>query len=158
MISGHQNGKNGIFGTFGQFLVVFGVPPLRQNLSGWARLNLHFLDWIWLFTYKTIFWSHKTTMLNGKSHPKMRSKNFRFSTMEFLGFFGWICPFLGLFNWYRAKTTWQTHPTGFLSSKKWILAFLKIFFEKSWIFRVKSEILFLLILFVPERPETHPRH
>ena len=57
-------------------------------------------------------------MLNGKSHPKMRSKNFRFSTMEFLGFFSWICPFLGLFNGYRAKTTWETHPTGFLSPKR----------------------------------------
>ena len=76
MISGHQNGKNSIFGIFGQFLVVFGVPPLRQNLSGWVRLNLQFLDWIWLFTYKTIFWSHKIAMLNGKSHLKLKNQIF----------------------------------------------------------------------------------
>ena len=93
---------------------------------------MRFLDWIWLFTYKTKFWSHKINMLNGKYHRKMRSKNFRFSTMEFLGFFSWICPFLGLFNWFRAKTTWETHPTEFWSTKNRISGFLNFFFEKAF--------------------------
>ena len=64
------------FGIFWHFLVVFGVPPLPQNLSGWERVNFHFFDWIWLFTYKTIFWSHKITMLNGKTHPKVKNQIF----------------------------------------------------------------------------------
>ena len=35
---------------------------------------------------------------------------------------------------------------------------LDFFPEKSWIFRQKTENIFLLILFVPKRPETHSRH
>ena len=67
-------------------------------------------------------------------------------------------PFFGLNNWFRAKTTWGTHPTGFLSSKKWILGCFKIFCEKSWFFGTKIKFFFSLILFVPKPPETHFRH
>ena len=53
-------------------------------------------------------------------------------------------PFSGLIHWFRTKTTWETHPTGFLGLKRWILACLKFFSEKSWIFRQKRKFFFYL--------------
>ena len=67
-------------------------------------------------------------------------------------------PIFGIIHWFWAKTPCETHPTGFLRSKRWILGFWIFFPEKSWIFRQKTENIFLLILFVPKRPETHSRH
>ena len=67
-------------------------------------------------------------------------------------------PFFGLNNWFRAKTTWGTHPTGFLSSKKWILGCFNFFSKKSWFFRAKMKFFFSLKLFVPKPPETNFRH
>ena len=67
-------------------------------------------------------------------------------------------PFFGLIQWFRAKTTWKAHPIGFLSSKRGILAFPKIFSRKSWFFSAKTKKKILLILFVPECPETRFRH
>ena len=65
-----------------------------------------------------------------RTYPlKMRLKFFRFSTMEFLDIFAVICPFFGLFQWFRAKTTWETHPTGFLSQKKGDFGLFGIFFQ-----------------------------
>ena len=58
-------------------------------------------------------------------------------------------PFFGLFHWIRPKTTWETHPTGFPGLKRWILACLKIFSEKSWIFRQKRNFFFIYT-FCPE--------
>ena len=46
-----------------------------------------------------------------------------------------ICPFFGLFQWFRAKTTWETHPTGFLSPKKGDFGVLKKNSEKFWIIK-----------------------
>ena len=67
-------------------------------------------------------------------------------------------PFFGLIHWFRAKTTWGTHPTGFLSSKKWILDFFKKNFRKSGLFREKTKKKILLVLFVSEWTENHSRH
>ena len=67
-------------------------------------------------------------------------------------------PFFGLIQWFRAKTTWKAHPIGFLSSKRGILAFPKIFSRKSWFFSAKTKKKFLSIIFVSKRPETHSRH
>ena len=67
-------------------------------------------------------------------------------------------PFFGLIHWFRAKTTWENHPNGFLSPKKAILAFSKKISEKSWIFGEKPKKKFLLILFVFKCPKTHFRH
>ena len=79
--------------------------------------------------------------------------------------FSYICGtvfllplFFGLIHWFRAKTAWGTHPTGFLSSKKWILEFFKIFFGKSGFFREKTKKKILLVLFVSEWTENRSRH
>ena len=79
--------------------------------------------------------------------------------------FSYICGtvfllplFFGLIHWFRAKTAWGTHPTGFLSSKKWILEFFKFFFGKSGFFREKTKKKNLLVLFVSEWTENRSRH
>ena len=58
-------------------------------------------------------------------------------------------PFFGLIHWFRAKTTWEAHPTGFLGPKKGILGFPKFFFEKSWIFRAKRNFFIYLYFLSP---------
>ena len=78
-----------------------------------------------------------------RTYPlKMRLKIFRFSTMEFLDIFAVICPFFGFAQWFRAKTTWETNPIKFLSTKKGILEFLKKISEKFWI--IKKNIIHFL--------------
>ena len=65
-------------------------------------------------------------------------------------------PLFGLIYWFRAKTTWGTYPTGFLSSKKWILGLSEIFSEKSWIFSEKRKFLFYLYFLSPNLVKLFP--
>ena len=132
IIPAHQNGQNGIFDHFRPFLVIFSGYPKIANLGGCVSPKWTFLAWIRFFRSKTIFdmlWVSRNLLV------KTQSKNGIFflgiSTMEFLHIFALICPFIGLFEWFRAKTTWETHPTGFLSQKKGILCFSEFFSKKS---------------------------
>ena len=62
--------------------------------------------------------------------------------MKFLGIFAGVYTFFDFAQWFRAKTTWETHPTGFLSTKNEDVAFSKIF-KEIYVLSKKVSMVFL---------------
>ena len=109
---------------------------LRAKFRGYRRSEMLFSCLhvkIWCLEPIWVPSAHRNK--SGTYPLKSRSKIFQFSTMKFLGIFADICLFFGLFNWFRAKTTWETHPTEFWSTKNRISGFLNFFFWKSIVYQ-----------------------
>ena len=99
-----------------------------------CRRNEHFWPesgYLGIKLYLTCYGYQTIKESISKNPVKIWDFFFGISTMKFLHIFALICSFFGLFQWFRAKVTWETHPTGFLSQKKGDLGLFRIFFPKN---------------------------
>ena len=138
------------------------VNQIQRGISKWGRIkSLQLLVEICsqCFHLPTVFGAgcldHTTSTLISRPN-----KYLRHHVATFFDFCGTLFPpplFCVLIHQNIIKTLWKNHPIKNLRPKKWVLAFSKLFFEKSSKILRNRKSKILLILFASKCLKTHAR-